>query len=163
MRILLALLLIVCSATVFAQADDKSEQLKILKELYDRKKISLEQYQEMSNKLLRDNQTIAQQQAIETPQLEPAFIDTASYQRTEEYCLLVASFKLFSVKAVIDVYFGQKFSGIGWSKNKSGRLNDFDNPVDALNFMNSKGWELMTSTSVANQMHCFLKRRITFK
>lgn len=169
MKALLTLLFLVCMATAFAQNGDATEQLRILKDLYDNKKITLTEYEQMSKRLLRSDEPAtkpaAQPQQPVAKQADLAIIDTTTYVRTEEYCMLIGSFKPFSTKVTVEVDFGQKFSDGDSSKNRSGRLADFESMADALNFMNSKGWELHTAYPMDAYLgvayHYLLKRKIT--
>ncbi|MFN8323062.1 MAG: hypothetical protein U0T74_10430 [Chitinophagales bacterium] len=159
MKTILFAILIFTSLTGYSQ-DSTIIKLAEYKQLYQNKKISLEKYQELSKQLLRP---------VEPVNLEDvdATFDTTNFPRTEEYCLIIGYAKLFSSKVTIHIDFGQKRKYFADSrlKDASGRLVEFESMIDALNFMNSKGWELyaaypMTSSS-GSAYHYLLKRKLS--
>jgi hypothetical protein len=61
----------------------------------------------------------------------------------EQYCMIIATAKLFSTKVSISVDFGQEMRY--WHrdqtiKDQQGNVMNFNSVIDALNFMSSKGW-----------------------
>ncbi|SEG36394.1 hypothetical protein [Vibrio hangzhouensis] len=90
---------------------------------------------------------------------------TARQAQTEQYALMVASGKLLSLsKWKVEVDFGQALEiGI---KNKdllrddNGNTLSFNSPMDALNFMNSQGWTLVSATTTDNRFTAVIKRPI---
>jgi hypothetical protein len=71
--------------------------------------------------------------------------------QSEEYLAVTAVGKALSTKWKVEVDFGQAFE---WSvKNKDllrdekGQVVSFNSPVDALNFLNSQGWKLVTASA----------------
>lgn len=69
-----------------------------------------------------------------------AYAQETPIKRTEEYCELRTKNPLFSSKLVAQVDFGK---GEEVLKDEHGKPIDFASAVGALNYMNSKGWELM--------------------
>jgi hypothetical protein len=92
----------------------------------------------------------------------PKQIDT---NRTEEYCMLIGTAQLFSSRVKITVDFGEETSfwdGKEYLKDKSGNVKDFNSLVDALNYMNSLGWEFISAypmTSGQGSCYHYLMRR----
>lgn len=88
-------------------------------------------------------------------------------KRTEEYCLILASSKLFSTKVDISIDFGQEtklFSDSRY-KDQEGKVKVFNSVIDALNYMNSKGWEFVNAYAISIQgsgqvYHYLMKRKI---
>lgn len=169
-------ILLLFSALAFAQQDTITSRLADLKLLYDRKKITLQTYQELSSHLLRPSET---SQPVETstgpgvnvtqtplPSVPVAKFEAESYSRTEEYCIVKSTTNSVNTKAWIEVDFGQKkkINVDNRPSNEGGRMADFDNIVDALNFMNSKGWEVCGSNQMpasgTTVYHYLLKRKI---
>ncbi|MGN6619243.1 MAG: hypothetical protein ACTHJ5_18855 [Ilyomonas sp.] len=78
------------------------------------------------------------------PFLTEAQTDTS---KVEQYCEVVATGKLFSRKVSIEISFGD-FQSI-WKDNRlrteEGRLRNFNNIVDALNYMGRIGWKLVNA------------------
>lgn len=78
------------------------------------------------------------------PFLAEAQTDTS---KVEQYCEVVATGKLFSKKVSIEVSFGE-FQSI-WKDNRlrteEGKLRNFNNIVDALNYMGKQGWKLVNA------------------
>ena len=92
-------------------------------------------------------------------------ITAQSYQaQTEEYAAIVATGKAFSfTKWKVAVDFGQVYKW--WTiKNKdllrdnSGKVITFESLVDALNFLNSKGWKLVTASANEQYFYAIMKR-----
>lgn len=89
--------------------------------------------------------------------------DTEAYaNQTEEYLAITAVGKAFSTKWKVEVDFGQAFQ---WSiRNKDllrdddGQVIAFDSPVDALNYMNSRGWVLVNAASDQDYFYAIMKR-----
>jgi hypothetical protein len=92
----------------------------------------------------------------------------AEVKRTEEYCQMVATAKPFSTKVVIQVDYGQetKFFGGGTEvvKDEAGKMQNFNSVVDAMNYMNSKGWEFISANIVtvsgSNVYHYLFRRKV---
>lgn len=86
--------------------------------------------------------------------------------RTEEYCLVLATQKFLSTKVVIAVDFGQARSYFqdNRAKDAYGNVQNFNSVIDALNYMNSLGWEFVNAYSVtmssSNVYHYLMRRRI---
>ena len=63
----------------------------------------------------------------------------------EEYCMIIATGKIFSNKVSIEVDYGQKTTFFGAAdarsiKDEEGKLKSFNSVIDALNFMAKQGW-----------------------
>lgn len=90
---------------------------------------------------------------------------TTRHTQTEQYAMVIASGKLLSLtKWKVEVDFGQALEiGI---KNKdllrddNGNTLSFNSPMDALNFMNSQGWTLVSATTTDNRFTAVIKRPI---
>lgn len=96
------------------------------------------------------------------------YVNKMQANRTEEYCELLATSKLFSLKVTISIDFGQETSV--WTKYKdqavfnelTGKLKSFNSVIDALNWMNSSGWEFVNAYAIThgnqNVYHYLMKR-----
>ena len=161
MRISVALIGFLCFVNAYSQ-DSTFIKLDALKKSYNTGDISFEEYKEESKKLLRPEKKPEEQSAEEAI----AQFDTTTVPRTEEYCLIIGTGKLFSTKVTIEIDFGQKqkIYGDNRLRGTGGKLIEFESMVDALNFMNSKGWELYAAYPMTSNMgtayHYLMKRRI---
>ena len=65
------------------------------------------------------------------------------------YCTLTAQGRLFSTKVTITIDFGDRMKAFADNrlKDKRGKPIIFNTAVDALNFMGSRGWELVQAYS----------------
>ena len=87
-------------------------------------------------------------------------------RRTEEYCEVVATGKLFSNRVTITVDYGKDASFFADKrvKDENDNVIKFETLIDALNYMNSQGWEFMTAfpvtTGNGNIYHFFLRRKL---
>ena len=100
--------------------------------------------------------------------LSPAVLSQESKARnydnqSEEYLAISAVGKAFSTKWKVEVDFGQAFE---WSvKNKDllrdakGQVISFNSPVDALNFLNSQGWNLVTASADETYFYAVMSRK----
>jgi hypothetical protein len=90
-------------------------------------------------------------------------------KRTEEYCEMTAVQKPMSTKMMIGLDYGQETSL--WKtdpdrtvRNDDGKIKNFNSVVDALNYMNSQGWEFVTAYVVTsggqNAYRYLLKRKV---
>jgi hypothetical protein len=87
--------------------------------------------------------------------------------RTEEYCIIVGTTQMFSTKVKITVDFGEERSfwgGRDYITDETGNVVKFNSMVDALNYMNSIGWQFVSAyPMVSNQGTCYhylMKRNI---
>ena len=86
--------------------------------------------------------------------------------RTEEYCMILATGKFLSTKVTISIDFGQerRFFSDNRYKDENGQVQTFNSVIDALNYMNSQGWEFVNAyvITVASQnvYHYVMKRKI---
>ncbi|AIW16708.1 hypothetical protein VITU102760_04075 [Vibrio tubiashii] len=90
---------------------------------------------------------------------------TSRANQTEQYAMVIASGKMLSLTQwKVEVDFGQALEiGI---KNKDllrdeeGNTISFNSPMDALNYMNSQGWILVSSNSTDNRFTAVIKRKV---
>jgi len=71
----------------------------------------------------------------------------------EQYCMIIATAKLFSTKVTISIDFGQEMSF--WHrdqriKDDSGKVISFNSVIDALNYMSSKGWYFVNAYALSD-------------
>ncbi len=92
--------------------------------------------------------------------------DSVTIKRTEEYCLLIGTARLFSNKVSIQVDFGQNrpFFSDNRYKDENGNVVLFESMVDALNYMNSRGWQFVGAypmvSNAGTAYHYLMKRNI---
>jgi hypothetical protein len=165
MRLLLLVIGMLCCGIAFSQ-DSTRIKFDALKQSYQQGKLSFEQYQLEVEKLLKpDPKPEVKQEAV----IPVAKFDTISVPRTEEYCMLIATGKMFSNKVSIDLDYGQKRSFFADKRvrDSGGKLVEFESVIDALNFMNSKGWELYAAypmvSNAGTAYHYLLKRKVLDK
>lgn len=96
------------------------------------------------------------------------YVQKIQANRTEEYCELLATSRLLSLKVTITIDFGQETTL--WTKYKdqavidefTGKMKTFNSVIDALNWMNSKGWEFVNAYAITisnqNVYHYLMKR-----
>lgn len=90
---------------------------------------------------------------------------TSRSSQTEQYAMVIASGKMLSLTQwKVEVDFGQALKiGI---KNKDllrdeeGKTLSFNSPMDALNYMNSQGWVLVSANSTDNRFTAVIKRKV---
>ncbi|MGF1777568.1 hypothetical protein [Vibrio nomapromontoriensis] len=85
--------------------------------------------------------------------------------QTEQYARVVARGKLLSLtKWKVEVDFGQEVEiGIrnkDLLRDEAGNTVAFNSPIDAVNFLNSKGWILVSASSSADHFSAILKRTV---
>ncbi len=69
--------------------------------------------------------------------------DTTKHKPKEEYCMIIATAKLFSTKVTISIDHGQEthlFGDRGTLRTDDGKLMSFNSVIDALNYMSTQGW-----------------------
>ncbi|MDB4922810.1 hypothetical protein [Mucilaginibacter sp.] len=68
--------------------------------------------------------------------------DTARVKPAEQYCMVIATGRMFSTKVTISVDFGQPTKAFSDKrmKDESGVVLDFNSVIDALNYMAGNGW-----------------------
>ncbi len=91
--------------------------------------------------------------------------------RTEEYCILLArvTFGGLGSKVTVTVDFGQnpdsKWFDAVVLKHEDGKPIKFESVIDALNHMNSYGWELMNAFPMSSKQgtayHYLMRRKIS--
>ncbi|MBY6195928.1 hypothetical protein [Vibrio hangzhouensis] len=90
---------------------------------------------------------------------------TARQAQTEQYALMVASGKLLSLsKWKVEVDFGQALE-IGIQnkdllRDENGKTISFNSPMDALNYMNTQGWVLVSATASDTRFTAVIKRSV---
>ena len=95
--------------------------------------------------------------------VEAPAITTDSLNYPVKYCMLLATNKFFSKDVSITIDYGQKtgFFEDTRIRDKNGRPMSFNSIMDALNYMNSLGWEFVNSYAIAtgdqNVYHYLLK------
>ncbi len=88
---------------------------------------------------------------------------TARQSQTEQYAMVIASGKLLSLtKWKVEVDFGQELE-IGVRnkdllRDENGKTIAFNSPMDALNFMNSQGWVLVSTATSESKFTAVMKR-----
>jgi hypothetical protein len=86
--------------------------------------------------------------------------------RTEEYCLIVGTAKFFSTKVIVSIDFGQEteFFDSKRYKDENGKVVNFNSMIDALNYMNSKGWVFINAYPISvgsgSVYHYLMKRTV---
>ncbi len=67
--------------------------------------------------------------------------------KVEQYCELVAQYRILSRKVNIDVDYGdeRKFFKDYRLKDETGKLKKFNSIIDALNYMGQQGWKLVNA------------------
>ncbi|MEP7233632.1 MAG: hypothetical protein ABI691_25450 [Ginsengibacter sp.] len=102
--------------------------------------------------------------------LIPAFgyAQTTDTTKVEQYCELVAQYRLLSRKVNIDVDYGdeRKFFKDYRLKDETGKLKKFNSVVDALNYMGQQGWKLVNAflvsegsgTTISNAYHYVFRK-----
>ncbi|MGV2987819.1 hypothetical protein ACE1OE_09255 [Vibrio sp. E150_011] len=85
--------------------------------------------------------------------------------QTEQYARVVARGKLLSLtKWKVEVDFGQEVEisirNKGLLRDESGNTVSFNSPIDAVNFLNSKGWVLVSASSSSDHFSAILKRSV---
>lgn len=98
-------------------------------------------------------------------------MDSVKYQgQTEQYCLIVCTARLFSTKVNVDLDFGQTTNFFSQTRQRqiiddTGKLKKFDSVVDALHFLNARGWVFVAaypmSSSQGQCYHYLVKRTIS--
>ncbi|MGF7040095.1 hypothetical protein [Mucilaginibacter lappiensis] len=71
--------------------------------------------------------------------------DTTTIQKPhEQYCMILATAKVFSSKVTITVDYGQETKFWHYTdsriKDDQGKVVSFNSVIDALNYMSTKGW-----------------------
>ena len=102
--------------------------------------------------------------ALTTQAQQPAA--TAVPTRTEEYCQLNAQQKL-NGKINISIDYGQqqKFFSRNLFRDSEGKPVEFNSVIDALNWLNSQGWEFVNAyvqvEDGSSVSHYVMRRRVT--
>ncbi|HEY5372025.1 MAG TPA: hypothetical protein VIJ75_23840, partial [Hanamia sp.] len=75
-----------------------------------------------------------------------------TYSRTYQYAEMVATQKLFSTKIIISIDFGDPLIAFKTDlriKDSAGKVESFNSVVDAMNYLDSKGWEFISAFPVS--------------
>jgi hypothetical protein len=75
----------------------------------------------------------------------------------DTYCILTSTKHAFSAKCDIFIDLGEQISSTGYHD----ALKDYTYEIDAINYMASQGWELLSSyanTTLIETRHVFRKR-----
>jgi len=75
-----------------------------------------------------------------------------SQTRTYQYAEMVATQKLFSTKIIISIDFGDPLIAFKTDlriKDSAGKVESFNSVVDAMNYLDSKGWEFISAFPVS--------------
>ncbi len=85
--------------------------------------------------------------------------------QTEQYARVVASGKLLSLtKWKVSVDFGQEtkisIRNKDLLRDDDGNAIVFNSPIDAVNFLNSKGWVLVSASSSSDHFTAIMKRSL---
>lgn len=87
--------------------------------------------------------------------------------KIEQYCEVVATAKMFSNKVTIDIDFGEtrRFWSDNRIKDETGKLKKFNSVIDAMNYMGSQGWKLVSALLVGNgpYVYHYVFRRVVSK
>ena len=87
--------------------------------------------------------------------------------RTEEYCMVLVTAKMLSNKVTITIDFGQerRFFADNRYRDEEGKVQTFNSVIDALNYMNSQGWEFVNAYAITvnglNVYHYVMKRKVS--
>ncbi|MGR5095641.1 hypothetical protein ACPV5O_03735 [Vibrio maritimus] len=90
---------------------------------------------------------------------------TSRANQTEQYAMVIASGKMLSLTQwKVEVDFGQALK-IGLKnkdllRDEEGKTLSFNSPMDALNYMNSQGWILVSANSTENRFTAVIKRDV---
>jgi len=87
----------------------------------------------------------------------------AGAARTEEYCQLNAAWLKFNGKVAIFIDYGQPQNTLTTNalRDEKGRAVEFNSVIDALNWLNTQGWELVSAHSDDANSYYVMRRRIT--
>ncbi|MCY9871555.1 hypothetical protein [Vibrio barjaei] len=90
---------------------------------------------------------------------------TAREAQTEQYAMVIASGKLLSLtKWKVEVDFGQELEisvkNKGLLRDENGKTISFNSPMDALNYMNSQGWVLVSTATTESKFTAVIKRTV---
>jgi hypothetical protein len=86
-----------------------------------------------------------------------------SVTRTEEYCQVSATPKL-NGRYVVSIDFGQqqKLISLNLFRDATGKAVEFNSAMDALNWLNAQGWELVSTFVLVDKgasVACYVLRR----
>lgn len=102
--------------------------------------------------------------------LSQPIIDSIGSLRTEEYCMILGTYRWLSNSVEISIDFGQfvpLFKNKDFLRDSNGDKIKFNSMIDALNYMNGYGWEFVNAYAVTisnqNVYHWVLRRKIIKK
>jgi hypothetical protein len=87
----------------------------------------------------------------------------ADTTKLEEYCEMTTTKRSFSNKVNVEFDFGEgkKFGKDNPLKDETGKVKNFDNVVDAMNYLGARGWKLVTaSLGVASPYYYIFRREV---
>ena len=83
--------------------------------------------------------------------------------QSEAYLAITAVGKTFSLKWKVEVDFGQALQislrNKDLLRDEKGEVISFDSPIDALNYLNSQGWELVTASADEGYFYAIMRRK----
>jgi tryptophan synthase beta subunit len=93
---------------------------------------------------------------------------TPTVKQTEQYCMVMATARPFTTKVTVTLDYGQATKLFGMNdnvvKDEAGKITAFNSVVDALNYMNSQGWEFVNAYAITiagqNVYHFLMRRRL---
>jgi hypothetical protein len=99
------------------------------------------------------------------PMWAMAQTDSLANKAEEQYCMVTEVPKSFSTAVNISVDFGQrgKMFGVQRLKDEEGKVKAFNSIVDALNYMASMGWELVSTSFTVSSPDSYTTRYIMKK
>ena len=99
--------------------------------------------------------------------LASSLISNAQENTEYQYCELVGTMKLFSLKVNVSVDFGEDTKWFADTRIKdeiTGKAASFNSMIDALNYMSTDDWEFVQAYAVTmgqqNVYHWLLKRKV---
>ena len=96
-----------------------------------------------------------------TAQAQQPVAGTSAIKRTEEYCQ-VQSWAKLNGKFVVSIDYGQerKLLSANVYRNAEGQPIEFNSVIDALNWLNSQGWELVNAYAEGTTNNFVMRRRL---
>ena len=85
--------------------------------------------------------------------------------QTMRYAQISASLSMTATKWKINADFGQPLTisikNKDLIRDESGKTIKFDSPIDAIHYLNSRGWELVTATGGFESFSALMKKPVT--
>ena len=97
-----------------------------------------------------------------TVQAQQPMASSSAVKRTEEYCQ-VQSWPKLNGKFVVSIDYGQqqKLLSANVYRNAEGQPIEFNSVIDALNWLNSQGWELVNAYGEGTTSTFVMRRRLS--